>query len=390
MAPQDLPPPERPQVTAGDEVYFKQDMPERCWVDGSWQTGVIAQTGDTGFFTRVYQKECLNRIEVMVGERTMDTLLIHIGSVLEPSGVALDTTNDSHGDVALDTIAGGVKPTVARKKKKHYDLHEMSFFMQFRSGFQERSLFDVCKLARERFGATFNSAFNTDRAKWFPEAIKKKEAAERRKVTQAEKKRMKKLLKSKDKTHAPSMAEKEAALKEADVFSNRNGRRVLPVTMVMSMAMMLYGQYLSGVPINAAIALPMMSGHIRAHDCGHLLHSQQTPVPLMSSMRLSDISHEHGRIFFTKRLVNEFYVALGLSMRRGTCCFSKSAKPAEVESLKELMMHRLLYLQVEKDVKRSMVFQIDETGVSLLPFSKRGRAQQGMSEVRFLGFDEPR
>ena len=156
--------------------------------------------------------------------------------------------------------------------------------------------------------------------------------------------------------------------------------------------MMLYAQFLAGVPMNSAIALPMMLGHIRAHDCGHLLHSMQTPValPAHSSLAKMSIPLEPGRIFFTRRMVNTFYTSIGLSMRRGTGCFSKNAKPAEVDSLRNLMMHRMLFMMVKNGVKRSMVFQMDETGVSLLLFSKRGRAQQGVSEVRFHGFDEKR
>ena len=133
------------------------------------------------------------------------------------------------------------------------------------------------------------------------------------------------------------------------------------------MAMILYGQHLAGVPTNTAIALPMMLGHNRAHDSGHLLHSQLSPVPLASTMRFSGISPESGRIFFNKRLVNEFYQSIGLSMRRGTGCFSKVAKPEEVDDLRTLMGYRILYTMVKLNVKRSMVFQMDETGISLLP-----------------------
>ena len=45
---------------------------------------------------------------------------------------------------------------------------------------------------------------------------------------------------------------------------------------------------------------------------------------------------------------------------------------------------------VVNNVIPKLVFQMDETGVSLLPFSKRGRAQAGISEVLWHGWDEKR
>ena len=56
----------------------------------------------------------------------------------------------------------------------------MKFFQQLtREGYPKLGLYAVCtcELAREKFGTVFNSAFNTDRAKLFPKAIQKKEAA---------------------------------------------------------------------------------------------------------------------------------------------------------------------------------------------------------------------
>jgi hypothetical protein len=79
-------------------------------------------------------------------------------------------------------------------------------------------------------------------------------------------------------------------------------------------------------------------------------------------------------------------------MRAGTGCFSKAIKPAEVDSFKEIQIltYRLLWLMVQKFVPPELVFQFDETGCSLLPFSKRGRAQRGCQEVKFFGMDDKR
>ena len=97
------------------------------------------------------------------------------------------------------------------------------------------------------------------------------------------------------------MEDKGAALIAADTSSNRNGHRALPAAVVLGLAMMLYAQFLAGVPMNSAIALPMMLGHIRANNCGHLLHSMQTPValPVHPSLAKMSIPLEPGRIFFT-------------------------------------------------------------------------------------------
>lgn len=51
---------------------------------------------------------------------------------------------------------------------------------------------------------------------------------------------------------------------------------------------------------------------------------------------------------------------------------------------------RLLYVMVQKLVPRALVFQLDETGVDLLPVSNFGRAEAGSNEVRFHGIDEKR
>ena len=63
----------------------------------------------------------------------------------------------------------------------------------------------------------------------------------------------------------------------------------VPVKLVLSMAMMLYAQFLAGVPMNSAIALPMMLAHIRAEGCAELLHSQQVSYPLQLTLKKAGI-----------------------------------------------------------------------------------------------------
>lgn len=78
--------PDSADLTVGSEICFVQDIPERRWVDGAWVAGVVAQLGDTWYVTKLYQQECLNRVQVRVvdpddSERTIDTLLIHVCAV---------------------------------------------------------------------------------------------------------------------------------------------------------------------------------------------------------------------------------------------------------------------------------------------------------------------
>ena len=142
--------------------------------------------------------------------------------------------------------------------------------------------------------------------------------------------------------------------------------------------------------MTSSVALPLMLAHITSQGHANLLHSKQSPAPLLGTMRINGITAEQGKVFLTRRAVNQFYNDIGLSMRRGTGCFSKAIKPAEVDGLKDLLTYRLLFLMVHKIVPPELVFQFDETGCSLLPFSKRGRAQRGCKEVRFFGMDDKR
>ena len=56
--------------------------------------------------------------------------------------------------------------------------------------------------------------------------------------------------------------------------------------------MMLYSQFLAGVPMTVAIALPLIVAYFRAHveEYGELVHSSQTTIPLDGTMRSNGIS----------------------------------------------------------------------------------------------------
>ena len=109
-------------LTVGTEVYFVQDIPDRRWVDGSWQTGVVAQLGDIGCVTmaKLYQQECLNRVQVRVRERTIDTLYIHVCALDSPE--VLLTAHDQT-PVQPPTEDGEESPAQKSKlSRKHYNL----------------------------------------------------------------------------------------------------------------------------------------------------------------------------------------------------------------------------------------------------------------------------
>ena len=146
--------------------------------------------------------------------------------------------------------------------------------------------------------------------------------------------------------------------------------------------------------MTSGTALPLMIGHIVAEGYGSILHSYHHgpmgKVALSGVMKDHGLVPEAGRIWLSTRAVCRFYTDIGMSMRSGTSSISKKPQPSEAASLRNIMKLRLLFCMVTHSVVPQLVFQIDETGVSLLPFSKRGRAQAGVSEVLWHGWDEKR
>ena len=116
-------------LAAGDRVCLTHDIPERCWVDGCWQTSLVAQVGDAAVVQQLYQKECLQRVQVLSDKgRPNDTLLIHVCHVNsqimdEQPAVAVD--NAVRDDAVVGAAAEQPK---AAAKRKHYSLAEIRFF----------------------------------------------------------------------------------------------------------------------------------------------------------------------------------------------------------------------------------------------------------------------
>ena len=153
-------------------------------------------------------------------------------------------------------------------------------------------------------------------------------------------------------------------------------RRILPASLLVGLASLLWVISQSGVPMNSSVALPLMVGHIREAGYGHLLHSKQSLVPI-ETLKSLGLPAEKGRLFMSKSFVNSFCSRIHLKTRRGTGNFAKSKRPVEVDSARLMMYYRMLYLTVTHGIKANRVFNFDETGVQLLDFGDVGRAQAG-------------
>ena len=102
------------------------------------------------------------------------------------------------------------------------------------------------------------------------------------------------------------------------------------------------------------------------------------------------LEREPGKLFWTKRAVNQFFVKTGMTVRSSTGCFSKKRTPEQLDAQRKIMTLRLLFIMVSKKVPRCLVFQVDETGCIILPVPKEGRAEKGVAEVKTHGAVEKR
>lgn len=269
------------------------------------------------------------------------------------------------------------------KQKKHYELSEMLVFEDIRANNPSKTLNACITLAKQQLPQMFLARTKYETFEAFPARIKKIREKEKAAVLKEQKKKeaaKKRRLSRKD---APSVADKKEEVEV--IFEKPAGaanNQVVPSSLFVGLAMLLYAQYLAGVPLTASLALPVIVAYFRAMGHGHLLHSKQTSFPLDSTMKKEGIDREKGRVFWTKRAVNHFFRKIGMGMRRGTCNHGKSKQPEEVEGLRKPLGLCLLYVMVTKLVHRFLVFQLDETGVDLLPMhDDRGRAQEGVAEV---------
>jgi len=332
---------------------------------------------------------------------TEQTVRKHFSSVVAQENAAEEFATDE------DEFEGASSPeTPGRCKKrmkvrKYYQLHEMEIFEDLRLIHEGKTLNAICELAKAQLPSIFLPRTKYETFKRFPAMIAreaaKKKAFEDAKEAQRKAGIERKLNHDIEKDDEVSITERKKLvaslfLPEKNPLEARGGpnNQVVPSTIFVGLAMLLWSQYLAGVPLTCSLALPMVVGYFRANGVSHLLHSMQTSVPLLISLKAAGFAHEPGKVFWTKRLLNRFFLKIGLSMRKGTCNHGKSKKPAEVDGLRKLLGLRLLWVMVKKCVPRGLIFQLDETGVDLLPLHNYGRAAQGSKEVNFHGIDEKR
>ena len=308
------------------------------------------------------------------------------------------SSSQSAKSVQCESTQPAPTASSVRTKKKTYSLGEMQVFEAFTENFYKQKVGATLGMAvtaiKDKM-PTLYPKLKTDTAKRFPDKIEKLQQQE--KMRREKKRKKAKLLKAGDKKAAPSMEEKEEQLKQVmeERSSGKGGnRRVIPITLFVSLGMLLYAMCLAGAPLTSGTALPTMVAHIRAEGFGDILHSfhssPQGLVALRGNMKDHGLVPEPGRIWLSTKAICKFYLNIGMSMRAGTSSISKKPAPAEVASLRNVMKLRLVFSMVTHNVIPKLVFQMDETGVSLLPFSKRGRAQMGASEVNWHGWDEKR
>ena len=79
---------------------------------------------------------------------------------------------------------------------------------------------------------------------------------------------------------SPTMAEKETEVVD-NIGDGPAQNRGVPSDAFVALAMMLYSQFLAGVPMTVAIALPLIVANFRAHveEYGELLHSSDNFSP---------------------------------------------------------------------------------------------------------------
>ena len=255
--------------------------------------------------------------------------------------------------MAAGAAEGESSSSHARKRHKyrtHYSLADMELFEDLRLVHRGQKLNSIIEIAKLQLGSIFDRRTKYDTFKGFPRnIIQKKELNAQRLETAMAKEAWAKERKKALNGESPTLAEKETEV--VDIIGDGPAQnRVVPSAAFVALAMMLYSQFLAGVPMMVAIALPLIVAYFRAHveEYGELLHSLQTTSPLDGTMRSNGISPEKGRVYWTKRAINQFFQKTGLAYRKGTCNHGKSKTPEEVAPLRKHMGMRLLFCMVTR------------------------------------------
>ena len=319
---------------------------------------------------------------------------------------------------AGETEAGNASPGKQKSKKPKgtkegwKDIHKIIFVSLLRSMRQTAapvhvSVTNVIGEAIGQFPSLFSSKLKRQTAnRWeaYVEKLEREEreqiarnlsaatlAAEKEKATLAagEKEPVVVGQKRKSKNRETISAEDKKTEWE-EKFKHQSNRAVLPTELLVGLAVMLWTMSQSGVPMTCAIALPLILGHMMESGYENLIHPQQVYYPLNTSMADEGIKPHKGTTFWTKRVVNRFCCRIGLTMRKGTKSFAKQRNEEQITACRHIMYLRLLFMVLTFSIPEYLVYNFDETGVELLRFGEYGRAQCGLAEVSWHGFDDKR
>ena len=231
------------------------------------------------------------------------------------------------------------------KERTHCDIPAMQIFQDLMDIHKGKAINFVMGIAKAQLPQIFQSRSNYETFKAFPARLAKLNA--KRKAEEEKQVRVQQVKKqrTKGRKHAPSMDQKQAEVK-ALLTPEPNVRReqVVLTWALISLAMMLYSQYLAGFRLTCAIALPLILSFLEANNLTNLLYPQQPLYPPNILLRRAGIAKRSGRIFWTKRAVNQFFPKIGLPVRKATCNHNKNKKPDEVDALRKLMGLRLVFL----------------------------------------------
>ena len=160
----------------------------------------------------------------------------------------------------------------------------MELFEDLRLVHRGQNLNSVIEIAKRQLGSIFDRRTKYDTFKAFPRKIIQKKELNARRLEAAKSKEAR--AKERNKAlngESPTLSEKESEVVDiiGDAPAVGGNNRVVPSAAFVALAMMLYSQFLAGVPMTVAIALPLIVANFRAHveEYGELLHSSDNFSP---------------------------------------------------------------------------------------------------------------
>ena len=310
-------------ICVGSSVRLLRDKTISVEVDGE-SVPLVVLAGSSGTVITIEEREGAQFVESGFSGKLVKSF------IQELECIAPKPTTDTVAAAAEDTV----KSTEKASRVRH-TLGQMEVYESFRADYEFKNLNCVAGNVCTDIGKVFPLIFGKLRpqiALRFPERIEALKNKPPKKKDQ----------RKKQSKEAVSMEEKEQEIKSMLAEKQNKGRRVLPSSLVVSIALLLYSISMSGAPMSSGLALPVILAHIAAEGYGakgphnSLVHSCQPSFPVQS-MKLSGFVPEPGRMFWSQRTVNKFYRSIGLTMRQGTGNICKAVQPVELANLRKLM-----------------------------------------------------